>query len=271
MFASPAVKMHLVAIIACLLALSSCSPRQQGASSRGFYASGRPNFSITVTEPLSLAHTGFLTAEVPADVRMYPRGSFRFAVFDDAGQGSVNRHAHMILSELPRLDWQWELETWAAPEALSYEKVRKAGKNWTVQILTVSSSKDWFSSLWQDNGRSVPEAWLAKRWSATPDTNVRIVAEYREPAPLCMRDTLAAPPSESRGVPLASKAPWRDCEREILDFSARADAVFAFDRAGDLPDRPEQRSSSLPAMSPDMGKLVGKAESISRDNINYND
>ena len=262
----------ILATLATALAGFGCSPRQQGASLHGFYASGRANFNISVSQPLSLAHSGFLTAEVPADVRMYPSGSFRYALFSDSGKETISRQAHIILSELPNSEWRWEMETWARPEALSYAKDRIAGKYWTIQMLPVSSATDWFSELWMKNGSSVPDFWLAKRWSSTPEDNIRIVAEYREPAPLCMQKHLQNNAQQPDQVfPVTGKQLWRGCEQEIEEFSSRADKAFTFDRGRDFPEKAEAKPTSLPAKAPNMGHLVGRAENIDRDTPSYKD
>ena len=254
------VALALLVIICCL---PGCTPRKQGATSQSFYASGRANFSISVTPPLTLAATGSLSATVPSDASMPPSGRFRYAVFSGEGDGPVLTHAHTIFSELPRDDWRFELETWAAPEVMSYSKARMAGKYWTVRMMTVFSSRDWFSDLWRQNGREIPEFWLAKRWSATPERNMRIVAEYREPAPLCLQKALAAAPLDDRNAPpVRGKELWRNCDREIDEFSVRADAAFNFDRAGELPAQGVATATARPASSPDMGRLVGRAEHV---------
>lgn len=261
-----------IASLIAVFSIAGCSPRQQGASSQNFYASGRADFNISVSQPLSLAHTGFLTAEVPADIRMYPSGSFRYALFRDGGDQPVTRHAHIILSELPNAEWRWEMETWARADALSYAKERMAGKYWTIQMLPVISASDWFSALWEKNGTHVPEFWLAKRWSSTPEGTIRIVAEYREPAPVCMQKHLQTAPWADRNVfPVNGKQLWRGCEKEIEEFSSRADAVFTFDKGRDFPSQAEMKPTALPEKAPDMGKLVGRAENIDRDTPSYKD
>ncbi len=246
--------------------LSACTPARQGASAQNFYASGRPNFSISVSPPLTLASTGFLSATVPADVAMPPSGTFRYALFAEEKNEAIAREAHTILSEVPYNDWRWEMETWSAPEVISYAKTRMAGKYWTIRMMPVFSSSDWFSALWKQNGKNIPEFWLAKRWSATPDEYIRIVAEYREPAPLCMQNKLAAASlADHNSPPVRGKELWHNCQREIDEFSARADTVFSFDKAGDSPAQSARTSLSLPPGNPNMGKLVGRAENIDRD------
>ena len=253
--------LFLFAILSLLL-LSGCVPRQEITSDSGLYVSGRADFNISVTGDMALASAARFSTYVPSDVTTKPSGRLRYALFADTGGGPVERQAHIIMCELPRNQWLWEKETWAMPESLSYEKDRKAGKYWTIQVFPVFSSQDWFSELWHINGRETPAFWLAKRWSATPEDNIRIVAEYREPAPVCMRERLedAAQKEQQRGSLLKGKELWRGCDREIQDFTVRADAAFNFEKAGAIPNLESAPLTTLPTTNPDIVKLVGKAE-----------
>jgi hypothetical protein len=184
----------------------------------------------------------------------------------------VNRSAHILFSELSPNEWRWEMETWARPEVMSYAKSEIAGKYWTVQIMPVFSSSDWFSDLWRTNKRQTPDFWLAKRWSASPESYIRVVAEYREPAPQCLRKTLAAAPRDAKnGYAVQGKDLWRDCGNEIQDFSARADKAFLFDRAENLPAKGIHSLGLQPTTQPQMEKLVGRAESTTQDPMGSKD
>jgi hypothetical protein len=256
----------------CLLLVEGCTPRQQGATSQSMYAAGRPNFDISVQPPLSLAAAGKVYASVPSDVNIAPRTGVSYSVFTDSDSGPVKRSAHILFSELSPYEWRWEMETWARPEVMSYAKSEIAGKYWTVQIMPVFSSSDWFSDLWRTNKRQVPAFWLAKRWSASPETYIRVVAEYREPAPQCLRDSLAAIPMDGKNpVTVQGKELWRNCGNEIQDFSSRADRVFLFDRAENLPPKGIQNLGLQPTTQPQMEKLVGRAESMTQDPMGSKD
>lgn len=244
--------------------VSGCTPRQKGAAAQGFYASGRGAFSVGVNPPFSLASTGTRSGKVPSDVSPGPQATFTYALFADTESGPVGRHIHAIFSELQRESWRWEMETWARPESLSYTKQRAGGKNWTVQILPVTGRTDWFNALWRINGRDAPEFWLAKRWSARPEDEVRVVLEYREPAPACMRERLAdadAAARTDRNAPLLrGRELWRNCDEAIEAFSTRADAAVTLEGLGRFPETPLHMLTASPDFSPDMGKLVGRAE-----------
>ena len=247
-----------------MLIAPGCAPRRIEASPQGFSGSGIADFSIKVSPPLTLAASGRLTATVPSyDSFLTPTATVSFALFAEGDSGPVTRHAHTIFSELPARLWRWEMETWAKRESLLYATERAGGKNWTIQIFPVAAAGDWFSALWLKNGRQVPDFWLAKRWSSTPEEEMRLLAEYREPAPACMRDSLVQPDGSAFPLP-KGKDLWRGCEKEIKEFSARADAVFDLEKRGNAPAAPAAKAALLPDMVPDMAALAGRAETYDR-------
>jgi hypothetical protein len=203
-----------------------------------------------------------MSAEVPSDTIIRPMASIDYAVFAEGTSGPVLRHAHAMLSILPRDIWRWELESWPQPASLSLSKMEKDGKFWTVQILPLPALNDWFSAFWTGNNREVPRFWLLKRWSATPFEATRILAEYREPAPRCMEEALLplegilrkeqiSPPSSTEILLL--------CHKEIRAFSARADASVSLE-AVPLPGPGALPAFTRPAMAPNMKRLAGVAE-----------
>jgi len=263
----------LSVLIAALLC--ACTPRQKGAATQGFYATGAGAFSVGIAPPLTLASTGTLLGDVPSDVILGPPGQFSYALFADTREGRVTRHVHAIFSELPRGAWRWEMETWAMPESLSYAKMSAGGKHWTIQILPVTAGTDWFSALWQLKGRNTPDFWLAKRWSATPEEDVRIVLEYREPAPQCMQERLIAADTAlrtDRNAPmLRGRTLLAGCEQAIEEFSRRADAAVDLGGLAQLPEKPLDMITARPRFLPDMGKLVGRAQIIQPSSSDFLD
>jgi hypothetical protein len=251
----------LIAVLLC-----GCAPRQKGATEQGFYVTGVGAFSVSVSSPLTLASTGTFLGNVPSNVVTDPSAQFTYALFTDALRGPVTRHVHVILSELPQDAWRWEMETWAKPESLSYEKMSAHGKFWTIQILPVSAEADWFSAVWQANGRSTPDFWLSKRWSASPENQIRIVLEYREPAPLCMQERLlatdAARHTDRNTFVLRGQTLRSGCEQAIEEFSRRADAAVDLGGLAQLPEKPVHMVTARPNFLPDMGALVGRAELV---------
>lgn len=270
---SLALPLTLLALLGMgLLCSSACAPRQAGATHDSLYTSGRADFTIRVAPPLSLAATGAFGASVASDVNITPWGRFRYAVFTDDGTGPVRRHAHAAVCELNKLSWRWEKETWALPEAFFYAKEQRGGKYWTIQMLPVTAKKDWFSALWRENGRETPEYWIAKRWSSTPEDDIRIVAEYREPAPECMLERLREADAQPMGAPaLKGKTLLRGCDGAVEAFSRRADAVFSLDvmNKTEPAGGPVTTQTARPKNSPNMPKLMGRAELVDRGGDEY--
>ena len=262
----------LVVLMLLATLFPGCTPRQKGATAHGFYASGLANFSISVSPPLTLAASGVLYANVPSDINLKPSASFTYAAFTDTTEGEVSRHVHTIFSELPQSVWRWEMETWSKPQSITYTKMRTGGKNWVVQIMPVTASTDWFSELWRQNERQTPEFWLAKRWSARPEEEMKVVAEYREPAPLCMQARLESDARADKSLLVPhGRDLWRGCDEEIEAFSRRADQAVSLDRLLDTPEKPLLVGNAKPEFSPDMAALVGRAEHVERRGSDYND
>ena len=258
------------ALLFALALAAGCAPRQIGATHDSLYASGRADFTIRVAPPLALAATGAFSTAVASDVNVAPWGRFRYAAFTDSDTGPVLRHAHAAVCELNRNAWQWEKETWALPEAFHYSKEQRGGKHWTVQMLPVAAEKDWFSALWRENGRETPEFWIAKRWSSTPEDEIRIVAEYREPVPGCMIERLREAAAQPMGTPgLKGKTLLRNCDEAIDAFSRRADAVFALDKMTTASPASAEPLAARPKSAPDMPKLIGRAELVDRGGNDY--
>jgi hypothetical protein len=251
-----------------LLSLPSCAPGPKLVSDTGVAKEGRGAFQVNVAPPLVLAATGYFRVDVPSDVNISPSGGFRYAVYAERGDAPLRRQTHVIVSDVDRYNWRWEKESWALPESLGYEKRRAGGRDWTVQILPMVGEKDWFNALWTANNRQTPAFWLAKRWSATPDDDLRVVAEYREEAPPCLAEPLAAIVEAARhdkNAPgIRGRELARPCAREIAEFSLRADAAMDFERTGIKAEGAKNPELARPAMRPDMARLVGRVEKISR-------
>ena len=258
------LQLFLAALTAVALFVSGCAPRRIDASAQAFSASGIADFNITVSPPLTLFAAGKLTPDVPSDTAFQsPTATVAFALFAEGDSGPVERHAHTMFCELPLSAWRWEMETWGKREALLHTSMRAGAKNWTIQIFPVAAAGDWFSALWQQNSREVPGYWLAKRWSSTPEEEMRLLAEYREPAPACMRDRLVPAAGASGAFPFPKgKELRRGCNKEIEEFSARADAVFQLEKRGAVSAAPVPHDILLPRMKPDMTALAGRAESL---------
>lgn len=246
--------------------LPACSGKKQGATSQGFFASGRANINISVTGRQSLTANGTRTVGVPSDNMLPVNAKLDYAVFTEEEDGPIKRHTHILLGELSRSGWRWEMETWGLPETISYDKMRKSGKDWTEQIFPVAASADWFSSLYTANGREVPEFWLAKRWSATPETHIRVVIEYREPAPVCIVPTLETLYAQEKGVNKSNaRRIWKNCTETIFEFSARADNAVLLEKFEHIPGPALQIMKAVPQQQLDIGKALGRAQKMDRN------
>lgn len=252
-----------ILFLACL-SVSGCVPRPLGASEQEFYAGGRADLSLAVSPPLALADSGRLSGRVPADSSLSPFSEFNYAVFASKGEDTISRHVHVLMGELDNTNWRWEMETWALPEALFYTKTRQAGKDWTIQVLLTPASTDWLSALWTANQRSVPEYWLVKRWSATPEPRIRLVIEYREPLPECLIASLPVLPEDDILPPGPGGTLRHGCTQEIMDFSRRADSIVHLDRLREHAAPSAERLPLRPSLVPDLEKLAGRAEAIQR-------
>ncbi|MDR0339324.1 MAG: DUF4851 domain-containing protein [Desulfovibrio sp.] len=262
-------------VVSCIilgLCLSACANRQHGAFERGFSSGGRSAFQAAFAPPLTLASTGSLRVAVPADVLPNPNAAFTYALFSDPGQEMIDRQAHAVVSEVDRYSWRWEKESFALPQAVFYSTLLAGGRNWTVQILPVDAESDWFGQLWRENGRQTPAFWLAKRWSSTPDDDIRVVVEYRERAPLCLEERLQSA-AESARRDKNARAPGGEellhgCQDQISDFSARADAAVDLSRDSQAPlPAADAPVLARPGKSPKLGKLVGRVEQIPHGGI----
>ena len=259
--------------VAAFLCVASfgCTPVRQGATNHSLYSTGQPSVEVRFTPPFTLAASGRISAPAASDVNVDPIANTLYALFGDGGQGPVTRHAHSMISYMPSTSWRWGMETWPLPYTLHMSKKTASGQFWTVQMLPVAAFGDWPSEFWQANGRETPQFWLAKRWSATPDWDTRIVAEYREPAPECMREALIPLEDNLRGKEVSlpdSLELWRLCRKEIQDFSDRADASVVLDRyTGNREEPATFMAAPLPQNRPNIKKLIGDAEHIDRDNI----
>lgn len=101
---------------------------------------------------------------------------------------------------------------------LSLQTLRRDGLWGVERVRFVNSDGDWFSQLWRDQGRTVPEQWIAKRYTFTlVNRTDRFVYEYREPYPDCL------PPANDSGRRMAGML-YGEAQNCLAEFSRRADA-----------------------------------------------
>lgn len=269
------VKTGCLTVLVFLFAMvTGCTPVQRAATDHSFYSTGQPNIEFRMTPPLTLAANDRVPANVPSDTNLLPSAYNTYAIFGEGEEGPITRHVHSLISSLPSNSWRWRMETWPQSSSLRLSKRRAAGQFWTVHMFPIAAEGDWFTEFWRQNGRETPRFWLSKRWSATPYYDVRILAEYREPAPKCMEEALLpleAIVKKEEVSPPGSMELWFLCRKEIEDFSARADASVSLDYfTGERQEQPFLKSGPRPRQRPDMKKLVGEAEAVDLGHGNYN-
>lgn len=266
-------------VIFLALLLAACAARgSAGAFEHSFSLPGRGGLHFGVDRSLALLSEGRLAVQAPTDVVLPTNASFHYALYgesepDQPGghtRSQTRRHVHCIWSRLDKKNWRWEKESNALIAALSYNKQTAGGRNWTVQVLPVTGAGDWFDALWQGLGKETPEFWLARRWSATPEDDIRLVVEYREEAPQCMQAALRAAEEDKKTnknyAPLRGNNLQRLCREEVEAFNSRAAAALFFDeKPSEAPGPAVTRATARPAFAPDMGRLVGRAEIVTKD------
>ena len=181
----------LVWVAAAVLAgaLSACTGGAlSGVAGSTLTRAEYPRVSITANEPFTLRDHGRLWVGLPTDfLGIEPSGSLDYAVYGQGESGLVTRHAHALFVKPGHSDaWVFQTESYPAPGGLAIGRTVVDDYTWTTQVLRVPSEKDWFSAMWRASGREVPDVWLARRFSATPERTLRVVAEYREPWPECL-------------------------------------------------------------------------------------
>ena len=245
---APQSPVSLCTLLALLLLMVSCKPVGPGVVGNTLSVASYPSGSITANAPLALAGQGQLWATFETEyMNASPSGQISYALYASTMEGPVARHAHAMVVTLNSSNaWYFQPESSKEPHVLSFSKKEINGYTWTIQLMPVPAERDWFSALWQANGRETPERWLAQRYSATPDSGTRLVAEYREPWPPCL--------DEAEGNPLMVQ---RSCIGGFLD---RANAAFTLDRVpADLENAPPAASAlRVPELRMNTKKLVGE-------------
>lgn len=203
-------------VLSCLL--WACSPALHGVSGSAVVTTSYPGAALTANAPLTLQGWGSRWVAVASESPLEnPTSSMDFAMYSPTGEGPVTQHAHVLAARLYDGDlWRFDLENSLSAGAFNYSQFTgNDGRTWTMQLMAVPSAEDWFSAIWLENGRQVPETWLTARYTATPDTDLRLAAEYREPWPHCLDPDIVQTPANYAFVP-------RDCLKDFLDRAHNA-------------------------------------------------
>ncbi|SBV97548.1 exported hypothetical protein [uncultured delta proteobacterium] len=244
---------RILALAVACLCLFGCAAAFNGISGSTLVRTDYPRLTVGANPPLILQGYGRQWVSLPTDyLGLEPSGIMDFAVYGDeggngSGEGAITRHAHaFVVTPSDDRRWYFRPESNKPFGGLALGRKDIGGYSWTVQVLRVDGEKDWFSAMWRASGRETPPLWLARRFSATPDRAVRVVAEYREPWPECLDP-------EAADLVFARK----EC---LEGFFARSDAAFSLDmHAPEMLEAPSAPSMlAKPAFSPDMKKLAGE-------------
>lgn len=229
-------------------ALSGCAGARSEVVGSTLTRTDYPRVSVTATPPLALQAHGRQWTSLPTDfLGLQPTGEMDYAVYGADEGGAVVRHAHAFFVR-PSMEraWFFKPESYPAPGGLSLGRKDVDGYRWTTQTVRVDGETDWFSAMWRESGYETPKMWLARRFSATPDRNMRVVAEYREPWPECLDP-------DAKDLVFVRES----C---LKDFFDRADAAFVLEMRAVENYDVETAPSLLqkPPFPPDMKKLAGE-------------
>lgn len=238
----------LMLLFLALLQVPGCASAISGVSGTSLVRTGYPRLTVGAKEPMRLQAYGRQWVSLPTDyMGLQPSGIMDYAVYAEDVEGPVLRHAHvLVVRPSSERDWRFKPESYPGPGGLAIRRVTVDGYAWTLQILRVDGGKDWFNAMWLENGRDVPERWLAARFSATPDRYTRVAAEYREPWPECLDP-------EAKDLLFVRES----C---LEGFYERLGAVFSLDmHAPEVLEKPAGPSRlRKPPFEPDMKRLAGE-------------
>ena len=230
------------------LPLSGCISAISGVSGTALIHTAFPRLTVTANPPLALQGYGRQWVSLPTDILgMDPSGIMDYAVYGEAHEGPITRHAHaMVVRPSNTSMWYFQPESYGVPGAVASGRKIFDGHTWTTHVLRVESATDWFSSMWTASGRDTPEFWIARRFSETPERATRVVAEYREPWPECLDP-------EVKDLLFVRKS----C---LEGFFERADAAFTLDmhtpETIETPAVPSELHK--PGFAPNMRRLAGE-------------
>ncbi|MDR1241770.1 MAG: DUF4851 domain-containing protein [Deltaproteobacteria bacterium] len=267
----------LTVIFTGFLLLGGCTPARVGVFGNAMFSGGLPALSIAPAPASGLTPmvAGRLMASLETDASLPAFARVNYALFGDAAAGEtgkpapVRRHGHVLVTELSdNHSWEFDVESNPTRNEAYLRAIKLNGQEWTEHLLYADSADDWFSAFWRNNGRSVPEQWIGKRWSRDYANYYRVVMEYREPMPACIET--GTNEGQSYFVHAVFRENGPECRRELADFDARAAQAFEVQNLRGM-ENPAEPGNALtqvftvkPERLPNMKKLVGTAQRISR-------
>ena len=228
-------------------ALSGCTPAMSGISGTSLTRTAYPRLTMTANPPLILQGYGNQWVSLPTEVLgIDPSGVMDYAVYGEGREGPINRHGHVMVVRPNSTAWYFQPEGSRTHGTVATGRKVVGDYTWTAQVLRVNGATDWFSAMWAESGREIPEFWIARRLSGTPESATRVVAEYREPWPECLDP-------ETENLLLVR----RSC---LEDFFKRADEAFTLDmHALEVIEAPAVASElRKPDFAPNMLRLAGE-------------
>ncbi|CAK7062761.1 MAG: hypothetical protein DELT_01494 [Desulfovibrio sp.] len=245
-------------LAACVL--TACTPARTGVIGNTLTTNVKPPISITGLESLTVKAHGVLRPETATDnATAREMVTFNYAFYADKAPAAdipANRFAYAVIARIstPKA-WRFQPPS-KADEALSARNITVGGIAFFEQILRVPSENDWGSGVWRKNGKNVPRYWLAKRWTAHLNDEVRAVMEYREEWPTEIN-------AFSRDLLIVSG----NAGQALADFNKRADAAFTVEkREGDFNKGQTPPSEyAVPENAPVIRKLIGEVVTTGND------
>ena len=246
------------ALLSLVLFLTACSHAGQNISS-----TRNPPVHFKVAEPLALEAVGSVSGSIPAESSFItPLGRMNFELYAEKGQVDMDKFAIISRTTMTQSQWAFDLER-NVFHIIAQSSFRKYGQFWTEQLIMVDAAKDWFAAFWKANGRTTPEGWIALRYSATPNPQVRILVEYREKTTPCMKENWQNHPTERRMSLIGL------CSDDIQAFQGRARAAISIEEGLlENTQTPNLAEPMNPRFRPNFAQLVGLsiATANGRDN-----
>lgn len=249
-------------VLGLVVLLTGCGSAYTGLSGNTMYSDGLADTAVTPISGLeAVAHDSYF-GSMPANTNLDPNIRVRYAIYGDTGGQSVKRHAHIIFAEIPdKKRWEMAAETFAASNEMALSSVKIDRRPWTEHIFFERREGDWFTEFWDINGYMTPRAWMGKRWSRSYDMSSRVVVEYREPMPDCVR--IPEPKKAAiifSGNQLDVESP--ECRRQVEAIMERADQAFSMRRPASVnvsAPAPAEVLTIKPERKMDLKRYVGEA------------
>jgi len=232
-------------VLAATLLLAACTPARTGVINNTLTTNVKPEISITGMAPFSVRNHGRMLVESgPPSGEGTASLAVDYAFFAD--KDHMDRLAYAAIVRITN-DTFWYFQPPAKfDEAFSESRQPLGGYQWSEQLLRIAPEKDWASGAWEDQGGSVPEFWLVKRWVTHLNKSVRAVMEYREPWPAAMR--------VFSGAIIVSD----DANTALQEFLGRADTAFAVEKKRGEFDNNSPRTTTAKSRIPlNVAKTIG--------------